>query len=57
MYTQLQVTQTTFQVRAFGGLTQSKHCRIELFYRYKTSRITVSNIRKLYLYFVYFILF
>ena len=37
--------------------TQNKQWRIELLYRYKraiTSRITVLNIRKLYLYFVYF---
>ena len=37
--------------------TQSKLWRIELLYRYKrakTRRITVLNIRKLYLYFVYF---
>ena len=36
------------------GFTQSKQWRIELLYRYKqakTSRITVLNIRKLYLYF------
>ena len=37
--------------------SQSKQWRIQLLYRYKrakTSRITVLNIRKLYLYFVYF---
>ena len=40
-----------------AGFTQSKQWRIKFFYRYKrakTSRITVLNIRKLYLYFVYF---
>ena len=40
-----------------AGSTQSKQYRIELLYRYKrakTSRITVLNIRKLYVYFVYF---
>ena len=39
------------------GSTQSKRWRIELLYRYKkakTSGITMLNIRKLYLYFVYF---
>ena len=48
--------------KKFAGSTQSKQWRIfylfiELLYRYKraeTSRITVLNIRKLYLYFVYF---
>ena len=42
------------------GPTQSKQWRIELFYwgkGAKTSRITVLNIRKLYLYFVYFKLY
>ena len=39
-----------------GLHSQSKQWRIELLYRYKrakTNRITVLNIRKLYLYFVY----
>ena len=43
-----------------AGFTQSKQWRIKFFYRYKrakTSRITVLNIRKLYLYFVYFKLY
>ena len=43
-----------------AGSTQSKQWWIELLYRYKrakTSRITVLNIWKLYLYFVYFKLY
>ena len=43
-----------------AGSTQSKQWRIEWLYRYKqakTSRITVLNIQKLYLYFVYFKLY
>ena len=46
--------------KGLAGSTQSKQWRIELLYRYKrakTSRITVLNIRKLYLYFVYFKLY
>ena len=47
--------------RDVGGLySQSEQWRIQLFYRYKrgkTGRITVLNIRKLYLYFVYFKLY
>ena len=42
------------------GSSQSKQLRIKLLYRYKqakTSKITVLNIRKLYLYFVYFKLY
>ena len=48
--------------RTLGGLhcTQSKQWRIELLYQYKqvkTSWITVLNIQKLYVYFVYFKLY
>ena len=48
------------RLRILAGSTQSKQWRIELFYRWKRakiSRITVLNIRKLYLYFVYFKLY
>ena len=48
------------RLRILAGSTQSKQWRIELLYRYKrvkTSRKTVLNIRKLYLYFVYFKLY
>ena len=48
------------QWRLMAGSTQSKQWQIELFCRYKrakTSRITVLNIQKLYLYFVYFKLY
>ena len=40
-----------------GGSTESKQWRIELLYQYKrakTRRITVVNIQKPYLYFIYF---
>ena len=45
---------------SWAPLKLNKQLRIELLYRYKratTSRITVLNIRKLYLYFVYFKLY
>ena len=43
-----------------AGSTQSKQLRIELLYRYKpakTSRITMFNMQRLYLYFLYFKLY
>ena len=46
-----QILRTHRFLKELGGSTQSKQWRMKLLKRAETSRITVLNIRKLYLYF------